>query len=376
MTHKFFLLSNNLKNTNIIRHTEWWNKRILFLDPNQSTVELGLSRFRYSYVSFIRTLTKFIFLILLLFLACHRPPVETHSLVIVSECKLPGYSVNIDVKGNYAYIANDQGGLQIVDISNPESTYVVGHYYHQTNIQGVAVRDSFAYLALAAGPPNNGGMLILNISNPSNPAFTGQDNWFFGYNVFAPVNDSKYVFIAARYWFIVEDVSWPQYPNYARRFATPGNVHSLFAVDSMVYLACEQMGLIIYNLNNPDSTAKIGEMDTPSNARDVFVKDDIAYIADGYDGLVLIDISNPYKPEMISNYDTPGYAQGIFVENNLAYVADGSSGLKVIDVSNAENPQIYTELKTPYAYNVFTKNELIYLVDRDLGLVIIKEEKQ
>ncbi|MEO0138016.1 MAG: hypothetical protein ABIL40_07960 [candidate division WOR-3 bacterium] len=319
---------------------------------------------------------KIFLLPLILILTCRHPQVDTHNLVIVSQCKLPGYSINIDIKGNYAYIANDQGGLQIVDISNPESTYVVGHYFHQTNIQGVAVRDSFAYLALAAGPPNNGGMLIVNISDPANPSFVGQDNWFYGYNVFAPPNDTKYVYIAARYWFIVEDVSWPQYPSYARRFATPGNVHSLFIVDSLAYLACEQMGLIIYNLKNPDSTAKIGEMDTPSNARDVFVIDDFAYIADGYDGLVLIDVSNPYKPRLVSSYDTPGYAQGIFVENGLAYLADGSGGLKVIDVSDPENLEIYAELKTPYAYNVFVRNGLIYLVDRDLGMVIIKEENQ
>ena len=315
-----------------------------------------------------------VFIILTISISCHRPQVETHNFVILSECKLSGYSKDIDIKGNYAYIANDQGGLQIVDISNPESTFITGHYSYQTNIQGVAVRDSLTYLALAASPPNNGGMLIVNIKDPTNPVFVGQDNWFYGYNVFAPPNDTKFVYIAARYWFIVEDVSWPQYPSYARRFATPGNVHSLFVIDSLVYLACEQMGLIVYNLNNPDSTAKIGEIDTPSNARDIYVIDDIAYIADGYGGLVIVDVENPASPFFISSYDTPGYAQGIFVENNLAYIADGSDGLKVMDISDQENPTLYGELKTPYTYNVFVKNDLIYLVDRDLGLVIIKAE--
>ena len=309
-------------------------------------------------------------------LSCHRPQVETHNFVIVSECRLPGYPKDIDIKGDYAYIANDQGGLQIVDISNPDSTFIVGHYFHQTNIQGVAVRNSFAYLALAAGPPNNGGMLIVNVADPSNPTFVGQDNWFYGYNVFAPSNDSKYVYIAARYWFIVEDVSWPQYPNYARRFATPGNVHNLYVIDSLAFLACEQMGLIIYNLNNPDSTAQIGEIDTPSNARDVYVLGGYAYIADGYNGLVIIDIVNPEKPVFVSSFDTPGYAQGVFVKDNLAYLADGSNGLKVIDVSDPYNPVLYAEMDTPYAYYLYVKDSLIYLLDRDLGLVIIKEENR
>ncbi|MGQ9664475.1 MAG: LVIVD repeat-containing protein [bacterium] len=315
-----------------------------------------------------------VFVIILISINCRRPELNTNELVIISKCKLPGYARDLDIKGNYAYIADDQGGLQIVDISNPESTFVIGSYFHQTNIQGLAIRDSLAYLALAAGPPNNGGMLILNVSDPRKPVFVGQDNWFYGYNVFAPAHDTQYVYIAARYWFIVEDVSWPQYPSYARRFATPGNVHNLFVIDSLVFLACEQMGLIIYNLNNPDSTAKIGEMDTPSNARDLYVINGFAYIADGYDGIVIIDVNDPYNPIFINSFDTPGYAQGVYVDKELAYVADGSGGLKVIDVADHENPVLYGEIETPYAYNVVVKDDIIYLVDRDWGLVIIKKE--
>lgn len=311
--------------------------------------------------------------ILLLIINCHRPQIETHNFVIVGECKLPGYAKDVDVKGDYAYIANDQGGLQIVDISNPESPFIVGSYISQKSYQGVAVRDSFAYVAVAA---SDGGVAIFNVHNPDSIILLGQDPSFYAYRIIAPEGDSQYIYIAARYWFIVEDVTWPQYPSFIRRFATPGNVHSLFVVDSMVYLACEQMGLIIYNLNHPDSTAKIGEIDTPSNARDIFVWANKAYIADGYGGLVIIDVSEPDNLELLGSYDTPGYAQGIFVEDNLAYIADGSEGLKVFDISDSQSPQLYGMLKTPYAYNIYVRDKQIYLVDRDLGLVIIEEENR
>lgn len=363
----------NIRILQTIRNSKYFvvsQRQTMLLDETHFATDRRLTIYNKPF-RFIRAIAKIMFII---FITCHRPEVSLNEFVIVSKCKLPGYSIDLDIKGDYAYIANDQGGLQIVDISNPESTFVTGHYFHQTNIQGVVVRDSFAYLALAAGPPNNGGMLIVNVIDPESPTFVGQDNWFYGYNVFAPANDTKYVYIAARYWFIVEDVSWPQYPSYARRFATPGNVHNLFAIDSLVYLACEQMGLIIYNLHNPDSTAKISETDTPSNARDVYVTNGNAYIADGYDGLVIIDVSDPYNPIFINSFDTPGYAQGIFVDGKLAYIADGTSGLKIVDISDPENPVLYGELETPYAYNVMVKDGLVYLVDRDWGLVIIREE--
>jgi len=313
-------------------------------------------------------------LLVIFYIACHRPQIEMHQFKILSECHLPGYSRDIDLKGNYAYIANDQGGLQIVDITNPESTFVVGSYLCQRTIRGVAVRDSFAYALFIAS--QNSGLLILNIKDHKNPTYIGEDPNFYPYRISAPLLDSKYVYIAASYWFIVEDVSDPHYPSYVRRFATPGNVHGVFIVDSFFYLACEQMGLIIFNLNQPDSTAKVGEIDTPSNARGIFTINGYAYIADGSGGLVIVDVERPDSLKIVGRYDTPGYAQGVYVKNNLAYIADREEGLQVIDVTNPEEPKLYGELITPYSYNLYVRNDYIYLVDRDLGLVIIKEDKE
>jgi hypothetical protein len=310
--------------------------------------------------------------------ACRRPTEELHTYEVAGQCLLPGYSRDLDLQGDYAYVANDQGGMQVVDISNPFAPHTVGEYFSQVNVQGIAVRDSFAYLALAAGPPNNGGLVIVNVQDPTDPVFVSQDNWFYAYNVSAPAmpsgTDTQYVYIAGRYWFIVEDVSWPQYPSYARRFATPGNVRDLEVIDSLAFLAAEQVGLLIYNLNHPDSTVLVGEIDTPSNARSVIVESGYAYIADGNDGLIIIDIRDPVKPVRIGQYDTPGYAQGIYVQDDLAYVADGSEGLQVIDVSDPADPKLYGSLKTDYAYNVKYADG-IFLVDRDQGLLFITEIK-
>jgi len=308
--------------------------------------------------------------------ACRRPTEELHAFGVVGQCLLPGYSRDLDLQGDYAYVANDQGGMQVVDVSDPFAPDAVGEYSSQVNVQGIAVRDSFAYLALAAGPPNNGGLVIVNVQDPTDPVFVSQDNWFYAYNVSAPAmpsdTDTQYVYIAGRYWFIVEDVSWPQYPSYARRFATPGNVRDLEIVDSLAFLAAEQVGLLIFNLNHPDSTVLIGEIDTPSNARSVFVRNGYAYVADGNDGLIIIDARDPENPALAGQYDTPGYAQGIHVQDDLAYVADGSEGLQVIDVSDPANPRLYGRLKTPYAYNVKYADG-IFLVDRDQGLLFINE---
>jgi len=320
---------------------------------------------------------KFILLLifLLFVISCGKPEVpETHTFEIISICSLPGYAKDIDVAGDLAYVANDQGGLQIVDVSNSESTFVIGEYVTERIIQGVAIRDTIAYLAVGHA---QGGIIILNVAQPSEPVFVGQDQTFYGYDLVAPTDDTMYVYIAARYWFIVEDVkTHPQYPSFVRRFSTPGDTRGIYLVDSIAYLACEQMGIHIFNLAKPDSEALVGWIDTPSNARNVFVEGNYAYVADGRAGLVIIDVSDLENLAIIAEYDTPEYANNVFVYDDYAYIADGDGGLQVIDVSNPEEPIYYGAVETSYAYGVYVRDEYIYIADRDIGLVIITEEQE
>jgi hypothetical protein len=312
--------------------------------------------------------------LMIIIISCGRPTPDenAHLFSILSTCHLPGYAEDLDLINDLVYVADDQGGLQIVDVSNPENPYIIGEYTSEKSIVGVAVRDTFAYLAVNH---TQGGVRIINIADPENPVFVGEDNWYYGYNVVAPQNDTMYVYVAGGYWFVVEDVSFPQYPTFVRRFSTPGDIKGIFVNDSIVYLACEQMGLHIFDLAKPDSEALVGWIDTPSNARNVFVKEGYAYIADGRSGLIIIDISNPANPVITGQYDTPDYANDIFVENERAFLADGDGGLQIINIENPTDPLFYGELKTSYANGVYARGDTIYLADRDMGLLIIIEEE-
>lgn len=319
----------------------------------------------------------YILLVLFFLLFCGRPEVTepVANFVIIGECSLPGYAKDIALVDTLAYVANGQGGLQVVSVANPESIYVVGEYASDRDVGGVAVRDTIAYIAL--GSSTSGGLVILNITDPTNPVFVGQDPTIYAYDVAAPASDTMYAYVAARYWFHVEDVyTFPQYPTYARRFTTPGNIRAVHVIDSMAYLACEQMGLHIFNLALPDSLALVGWADTPSNARHVYVSGVYAYVADGRGGLVIIDVSDPANPTIIGQYDTSDYANAVFVSNDYAYVADGAGGLQIIDVSNPAQPLLYGHLLTAYANGVCARNDTIYVADRDMGLVLAVEEAQ
>lgn len=320
---------------------------------------------------------KYFFLVLAILSFCGRPEDTEPGAIftIVGECPLPGYAKKVELVGDLAYIADGQGGLQIVDVSNPESTHVVGQYLADRDLTGVAVRDTFAYVALASS--TSGGLVVLNIADPTNPRLVGQDQTIYAFDVVAPSDDTMYVYVAARYWFHVEDIySFPQYPQYARRFSTPGNIRAVYMVDTIAYLACEQMGLQIINLAILiDSLALVGSADTPSNARDIYVVDNYAYMADGRGGLIIIDVTDIENPFVVSQFDTPEYANSIFISNSLAYVADGDGGLQVIDISVPSQPEFYGEFQTSYANGIYVRNDTVYVADQDMGLVILVEEE-
>lgn len=317
---------------------------------------------------------RYFFLVILTVLFCGRPEVVPDvNYAIIAECTLPGYAKKVALVDTLAYVANGQGGLQIVDISDPESLHVIGEYQPDRDVGGVAVRDTFAYLALESS--TSGGLVILNITDPTHPAFVGQDISVYAFDVAAPPDDTMYVYIAASYWFQVEDVhTFPQYPSFARRFAVPGDTRHAFMVDSMAYLACEQMGLQIIDLSQPDSTALVGWADTPSNARTVFVDGSYAYVADGRAGLVIIDVADGTAPVVVGQYDTPGYANGVHVSGNLAYVADGDGGVQVIDVTYPGDPEFYGSIATSYANGITVRSDTVFVADRDMGLLLIVEE--
>ncbi len=314
---------------------------------------------------------KVFLLVLLLSLNCTKPQNEPAQYRVIGICKLPGYPKGLDFYGNYLLVANDQAGLQIINITVPSSPYLVSEYITQTRFVDVKVRDTFAFVACL----DRGGLKIFSITRPEEPEELGNDPSFSGYKIYAPLNDSTTIYIAAGYWFLVQNVRDPIFTSYIKRWAIPGNARSVFVRDTLAFIASEQMGVYVININAPSQSqsAIIGHIDTPGNARDIFVKENYAYVADGLKGLSIIDVSNPETPRLVSTFDTRGYAQGIWIDGKLCYIADREGGMIVIKVDDPENPTLYGIYRAPYTYNVKTKDNLIYLLDRDYGLIILEE---
>ena len=79
-----------------------------------------------------------------------------------------GYAQDVEVVGNYAYLADGDSGLQIIDISNPTNPTLKGNYDTPDYAYGVQVVGNYAYVA-----DGDSGLQIIDISNPTNPTLKG-----------------------------------------------------------------------------------------------------------------------------------------------------------------------------------------------------------
>ena len=83
----------------------------------------------------------------------------------------PDRAVGVYVSGGYAYVADQSGGLQIIDVSNPASPTLAGTYNNPNIALGVYVSGNYAYVADTAS-----GLQIIDVSNPASPTLAGTYN--------------------------------------------------------------------------------------------------------------------------------------------------------------------------------------------------------
>jgi hypothetical protein len=272
------------------------------------------------------------------------------------------------VSGNYAYVASDGSGLQIIDISDPANPTFKGSYDTWGSF-GVAVSGNYAYVADA-----DSGLQIIDISDPSNPNFKGSYN--------STVSDialfENYAYVT--YWdnvnyvegFGIIDISDPSNPTFKGSYNNT-NVEGLAISENYAYVINWGPSLQIVDVSNPSNPTFKGSFNTPGLAFGVTVSSNYAYVADYTSGLQIVNISDPSNPTFKGSYDMSENAQVVALSGNYAYVAD-ESRLQIIDISDPSNPTFKSSYDMPASSQIervaFSKN-YAYVADGNSGLQII-----
>ncbi|MFW9821073.1 MAG: LVIVD repeat-containing protein [Candidatus Thorarchaeota archaeon] len=278
-----------------------------------------------------------------------------------------GEARDVYISGNYAYVADGDTGLAIINISDPTNPGTP--IYEDTTgfAYDVHVDGDFAYVADVES-----GLAIINISDPTNPEILAyKDTTGLAVGVYV---SGDYAYIAdATSGLAVIDISDPTNPGTPYYEWTTGNARSVHVKGNYAYIADYNSGLAIIDVTDKTNPVLPIYVNTTGLAIDVHVSGNYAYVANDDSGLVIIDISVPFDPITKSNVDTSGYAYGVYASGNSAYVADYDTGIVTINISDPTNPGIPNYKATiGYAYDVYVAGDYAYIANYLSGLAIIE----
>jgi hypothetical protein len=178
--------------------------------------------------------------------------IDPNLMTLVGHVDTPGYANGVTVSGDYAFVADQMAGVQIIDVSDPQLPHIVGSYdpvidyTYYDNAYDLTVVGNLLVIGHADG------LRILDISNPVAPVPICR----VPCPVSGPVLDAP---------------------------------TTIFASSNFAYLG-GQGGLYIFDIQNPYSAPILGQSDAPFFAGAVAVSGTHAYVADHDFGLWIFDV--------------------------------------------------------------------------------------
>jgi hypothetical protein len=222
---------------------------------------------------------------------------------------------NVFVLDDMAYLANAEDGLVILNVSDPSNPQEAGSYPLE-NAQNVVVVDSIAYVIEQGQLQDNlalkDKLVLIDVNTPSIPRILGEYTPESGFSHQTLSNlavSNQIVYLTASDRFIAVDMSVPSQPVMIGEFSFSSNISSpgVAVVDGIAYLQANQLDVV--DVRNPAEPIEIGGFDTSWGAS-IVVDNRTAYVASWSEGLIILDISDPAKPiklgqylELVGNYD-------------------------------------------------------------------------
>ncbi|MFW9854390.1 MAG: LVIVD repeat-containing protein [Candidatus Thorarchaeota archaeon] len=219
--------------------------------------------------------------------------------IIISD-STEGYAWDIEIQQNIVYVSSglfgNTAGLLILNATDPANLLLISSYSTKGDITSVEVKGDLAFLA-----DYDNGLIVLDISNVSNPILKGE---FSG-----PENDG---------------ISYVE------------------VVDDLVYSTSWGSGLRIWNVSESTEISKVADYSQGETYFSIRVFDDYAFLGGMNDGLIVLNVSNPLNPLEIGRYYEGGRINSAYVVNDLVYVADQDNGLIILNMKSS------TEAKWPF----------------------------
>ncbi len=208
----------------------------------------------------------------------------------LSAVDIPGYANNVDISGDYAFVAAGSAGLQVVDVSDRTAPEVVGSLDTEGTSIDVKIVGDLAYIA-----DGEAGLKIMDVSDPLNPS-------------------------------LVSSID------------TAGIAQDVVVQLEYAYVADGNSGIEIFNISNPETPISTSVLGGLSNVTGIAVEQDVVVVTAG-SAMVAIDVTDRNSPMRLGSVNI-GQVKDLVLSDGFAHVASYSQGYRVVDVRNPMNPVI------------------------------------
>jgi uncharacterized repeat protein (TIGR02543 family) len=236
----------------------------------------------------------------------------------------------------YAAVADDDAGLQIVDVTTATAPALRGYYNTGDEALGVAVFGTNAYVA-----NGNSGVMVFDISNPIQPKPLG--SLVTGYSDKLAVQASSgsvFVYVSAGGALAVVDVSTPSNPvlrGQTSAITTRREPHSLAVSGNRAFLADAYDNLQPIDITNPNNPTPLGSVSNPAPSA-ITITNGRLYTS-GPSGIIIYSLVSGSLTQigyLYSNLLIQG--NNMVIVGGFALCASGQNGLAIFDVSTPSNP--------------------------------------
>jgi hypothetical protein len=279
----------------------------------------------------------------------------------------PRYAVGLEVDGDFLFLADQDAGVQILDVSQPANPQLLGNFNTTGAVWDVDAEGDWAFVA-----DGSAGLLAINVTNPAAPVAGGVYNTPGIALAVEVVGDLAYVADGTAGLRVVF-VKDPLAPFSVGTIATGGTAYDLDVEEDIAWVAANEVGLVAVNITNPAAPAVVSTLNTTGTAAGVAVDGDWAYVADGTNGLVIADVSDPVMPVIVATLGLVDRARDVAVDGDWVYVADTLGGMHVVDVHDPANPVLVdTQVPPVSARAIVVAGEYAYVADFTDGLRVLE----
>jgi len=235
-----------------------------------------------------------------------------------------GLTFGVDVQGNYAYLADWNEGLKIIDISDKYKPELAGEFDTKGYAFKVTVQGNYAYVS-----DWDEGLAIIDVSDLSDPVEVGRFTNVDHASDCTVIGDVAYL---VDWWGLrIIDIRDRTNPIALSSLETPGYSYGIDVVGDYAYIADDHRGLRVIRISDPLNPIEVGHYLGDDDTIHVQVNGDFAYLAQLDSGVVVVDISDPKDIEEVAAFSIQGETRRVCIGQSTVHTASGNSGIWSMD---------------------------------------------